>query len=83
MGVPCYIADREAKRLMNEDPVLKRRLLAFLEMKPMGQVFRPNIAWQYRIYSTPKTKCTKCHRPPSSGKRLQKLGRQSTLPVRH
>ena len=31
LGVPRYIADREAKRLMNEDPGVKRRSLAFLK----------------------------------------------------
>ena len=27
LGVPCYIADREAKRLMNEDPDVKKAII--------------------------------------------------------
>ena len=27
LGVPCYIADREAKRLMNEDPGVKKAII--------------------------------------------------------
>lgn len=36
LGVPCYIADREAKRLMNEDPDVKKAIIGLFGNEAYG-----------------------------------------------